>query len=216
MTRGGEQPKLFDTAQQLPNGFIYRPDFLTGAEEDVLLAYIDNVGMRHPVFAQGYDGRGARLEEYAAKRRIIGYGWGYDFKHERFIPGPPLPRFLQPLQRKVAKWLDIAPARVAEALINDYSPGAGIGWHRDREAFEVIVGISLASWCRMRVRPLERIRDKKSIVSIDLEPRSAYIMQGPVRSAWQHSVAPVTARRVSITLRTLPQKLTGRFLSDTN
>lgn len=205
--RAGKQSKLFDVSSQLPNGFIYRPDFVTPEEEEVLLAYIDNSDMHHGRFMVDTGPERLIVE---TKRKIIGYGWGYDFKHERFVPGPPLPRFLQPLARRIAKWLDISPKRMVEALINDYEPGSGIGWHRDREAFEHIVGISLAGWCRMRVRPLDKIGDRAAIVAVELEPRSAYLMQGVSRWQWQHSVAPVPARRVSITFRTLPDNYLRR------
>lgn len=205
MLRAGEQLKLLDVAEQLPNGFLYRPNFLTIDEEETLLAYIENLQMRQATYAVDVESEDEQLL-VKTKRHIAGFGWGYDFQRERFIPGPPLPQFLLPLAKKIAKWLDIPSRAMVEALINDYAPGSGIGWHRDREAFEVIVGISLKSWARMRLRPLGSIGDKKAIVSFELEPRSAYLMQGASRWQWQHSVAPVRARRISITFRTLPTK----------
>jgi len=36
-----------------------------------------------------------------------------------------------------------------------------------------------------------------------LEPRSAYVMGGAARAAWQHSIPAVDALRYSITFRTL-------------
>jgi alkylated DNA repair dioxygenase AlkB len=208
MVRSGQQTKLFDLGQELPNGFIYRPDFLTEEEEELLLAYIENLPLAHP-----------STRDHEAKRRIMSFGWGFNFKENKLIPGPALPRFLHRTQRKIAKWLDIAPARVAEALITEYTPGSAIGWHVDNESFEKIVGISLAGWCRMRLRPLYGIRNnpdalvgaatasrrgKESVISIEVEPRSAYIMQGNARWQWQHSVAAVETLRYSITFRTLP------------
>src|ERR1041385_8178595 len=140
--RAGTQQKLFDTGAKLPNGFLYRPEFITEDEEDILLAYIDNLPARYGQFVVEADGSEDIV--VTTKRRIMGFGWGYDFKHERFVRGDPLPAFLQSLARRIAKWLDISSSRMVEALINDYTPGSGIGWHRDREAFEHIVGISLA------------------------------------------------------------------------
>jgi alkylated DNA repair dioxygenase AlkB len=196
MPRAAAQSTLFDTSKSLPNGLVYRPDFITQAEEELLLAHIENLPLSH-----------SRLGEYVAKRRIVGFGWGYDFDKKRLVPGPALPRFLQPLQRKIGKWLDIAPRRVAEALITEYTPGSPIGWHRDNESFEHIVGVSLAGWCRMRFRPIDKIGNAKSVISIDLEPRSAYIMQGDVRWRWQHSIPAVKTLRYSITFRTLPARI---------
>jgi hypothetical protein len=120
------QNVLFDTGTSLPNGFVYRPDFLTENEERELLAWMDDLPLSH-----------SRLGEYVAKRRIVGFGWGYDFRKEELVAGPPLPPFLRSAQRKIAKWLDIPVWRVAEALITEYPKGAAIGWHRDNEKFDI-------------------------------------------------------------------------------
>ena len=191
MTRSASQPKLFDTAEALPNGLVYRPDFLSTDEEEILLAYIQNLPLFHAPF-----------REYTAKRRIMNFGWSFDFRKNKLIPGPPLPTFLHGTQRKIAKWLQIPPANVAEALITEYSAGTQLGWHVDNEQFEKIVGVSLGSWSKIRFRPL---KNPKEIIPIELEPRSAYIMQNEVRWQWQHSVAPVPDLRYSITFRTLPK-----------
>lgn len=206
MTRSGTQAKLFDLPAALPNGLVYRPDFLSPDEEEVLLAYIQNL----PLFNAPY-------KEYTAKRRILNFGWSFDFRHGRLIPGPPLPRFLESTQRKIAKWLQVPHAHVAEALITEYSPGTQLGWHVDNEAFDKIVGVSLGSWSKIRFRPLTSQKNhrmflarqaEKYMISLELEPRSAYIMQGEVRWQWQHSVMPVPDLRYSITFRTLPVKHT--------
>ena len=196
ITRHAQQQKLFDIGAELPNGLIYRPDFLTESEEEVLLAYLQNLPLCHPRYKN----------EYEAKRRHVGFGWGWDYEKERLIPGEPLPPFLRGAQHKIAKWLQLAPGQVAEALVNEYTPGSAIGWHVDNEGFERIVGLSLGGWARMRFRPLRKKfqREPQEIVALELEPRSAYIMQGDVRWRWQHSVAPVSVLRYSITFRTLP------------
>lgn len=191
MARSSAQPKLFDLPAALPNGLVYRPDFLSPDEEEVLLAYIQNL----PLFNAPY-------KEYTSKRRILNFGWSFDFQNSKLTPGPPLPRFLSSTQRKVAKWLQIPQHHVAEALITEYSPGTQLGWHVDSEAFDKIVGVSLGSWSKIRFRPLV---EKERAIHVELEPRSAYIMQGEVRWHWQHSVAPVPDLRYSITFRTLPR-----------
>lgn len=192
IARHGTQDKLFDSGVQLPTGLVYRPDFISLEEEFALIAAIDTAPMER-----------ARYREYRARRLSTAYGWGWDRGRETFVPGDPLPSFLVPLQRKVAKWLGIPRGRVVEALINEYPPGAAIGWHRDNEGFEHIVGISLGAWCTMRWRPFYK-KDRGAITSLELEPRSAYIMQHSIRWDYQHSVPPTRAHRYSITLRTLP------------
>jgi alkylated DNA repair dioxygenase AlkB len=192
--RAPHQKTLFDRPIRLPNGFIYRPDFLTREEEAELVGYIEDLPL--------VNGKGSA--GYYAKRRYLNFGWGYDFSKKKMIPDGDLPPFLKPLQRKVAKWLDIPASRVVEALISEYTKGSGIGWHRDNEPVEHIVGISLSGWCRLRLRPYERPRRASSVISLPLEPRSAYLMQKDARFNYQHSIPSVEALRYSITLRTLP------------
>ena len=68
----------------------------------------------------------------------------------------------------------------------------------------VVAGISLASACTMRFRPLAT-RSTREAVAIELQPRSAYVMRGEIRNAWQHSIMPTRALRYSVTLRTLSE-----------
>ncbi len=196
MTSVETQASLFETKQVFPEGFVYRPNFLTQKEEAELIGYIEDLPLTH-----GSNG------EYTAKRRLINFGWGYDFKNREIIPGSPLPPFLRPLKRKVAKWLDIPVSYVGEALITEYTEGAAIGWHVDSEPCEHIVGISLAGWSLMRLRPVRgrlngNPRMKRDIASHPLWPRSAYILQGDSRWFYQHSIPPVSELRYSITFRT--------------
>lgn len=198
MPRAGNQPKLFDSATTFPTGFVYRPEFLTPGEELELVGYLEDLPLEHAIGGEGY----------TARRRIMNFGWSYDFTNGKLIPGPPLPLWLSPIARKIAKWLDISEKRVVEALVTEYPPGAAIGWHRDNEPMESIVGISLSGWCRMRLRPtysrIKRKRATADVTSLELEPRSAYLMQNESRWDYQHSIAPTRTLRYSITFRTLP------------
>jgi alkylated DNA repair dioxygenase AlkB len=199
MPRSGAQYKLFDEPVQFPNGLVYRPNFITEEEEELLLEFISQHELKHAT--------GGEAGEYISKRRYRHFGWDYDFEKEKIIPGPPLPRFLQRFSHRIEKWLHIPRGKVVEALINEYTPGTQLGWHRDNEPFEHVVGISLAGWARMRWRPLKKrgSADAKEVLSLELEPRSAYIMQKDVRWKWQHSVAQTRTLRYSITFRTLPE-----------
>jgi alkylated DNA repair dioxygenase AlkB len=114
-----------------------------------------------------------------------------------------LPEFLLPLRDRSAAFADFPPDSLVEAVITEYPPGAPIGWHRDVPQFEVIIGISLAAPCRMRLKPY---RAEGKLVSVILEPRSLYIMSGPARWKFQHSIPAVEALRYSITFRTLRKK----------
>jgi alkylated DNA repair dioxygenase AlkB len=91
------------------------------------------------------------------------------------------------------------------ALVAEYAEGVQLGWHRDVPDFEVVVGVSLLSACRMRFRRYPPGPREKGL-AIELAPRSIYRMEGEARWGWQHSVPPVPALRYSITFRTLRER----------
>lgn len=56
----------------------------------------------------------------------------------------------------------------------------------------------------MRFRPYPPAEGwTRSIMLIDLAPRSAYIIRDTARWKWQHSISPTKELRYSITFRTL-------------
>ena len=190
------QAELFETPQQLPHGLLYQPEFITRGEEETLLAAIEPLPFRE-----------ARFQEYFAKRRVVhfhpaGAGVAYDQNDDDTFSSGPLPPFLVDLQQKVAKWLAIDPTTFIHALVSEYRPGTPIGWHRDKPVYGVVVGLSLAGRGRMRFRPLDPRAPRNAMVLLELEPRSVYVMQGPIRWQWQHSMLPTNALRYSITFRT--------------
>jgi alkylated DNA repair dioxygenase AlkB len=91
--------------------------------------------------------------------------------------------------------------QLQHALVTEYGAGAGIGWHRDKAVFGEVVGISLLTPCVFRLRrPSGTAWDR---VALTAEPRSAYLLSGPSRTEWEHSIPPVSALRYSITFRNL-------------
>jgi alkylated DNA repair dioxygenase AlkB len=178
-------------ATELPEGFVYRPDFLSEDEERGLLERIAELEFGE-----------VRMNGVAARRRVVHYGWLYSFTTFKVAPGPPIPYWLQPLRTRSAGAAGLDdPERLAEALVTEYSPGATIGWHRDAPPFGIVVAVSLASACRFRFRRGEG--DARETVDMTVEPRSVYILDGPARTQWQHHIPPTKALRYSITFRTL-------------
>jgi len=114
---------------------------------------------------------------------------------------------------RIAQWANVDAHTFAMALINEYPPGAPIGWHRDAPQYGIVAGVSLLSSCRMRLRPYVRPgvpkpgQRRTATHEILLEQRSAYVMTGESRSAFEHQIPPVTALRYSITFRTLLDRL---------
>jgi alkylated DNA repair dioxygenase AlkB len=172
----------------LPDGFSYWPGFLSNEEEQSLLACIRNLEFR------AYDYHG-----YTARRRIVDYGLTYDFASHVASPTTPIPEFLLPFRERAAYFAEVAPQEFVEAIVTEYSPGSPIGWHRDAPQFGIVFGISLLSSCRFRFKPYRR---EGKIVTVSLEPRSAYLMRGAARWQYQHSIPAVKELRFSITFRT--------------
>ena len=183
---------LFGSAAALPPGMLYEEGFISSIEEAELFAEIARLPLEE-----------AQYKQYTARRRILAFGSMYNFGSNELNPAPPVPEFLLPLRQRVAAKTGIAADRFADVLVTEYRPGTPLGWHRDVPQFEVVVGVSLASACRMRFRryPHQKHSGEKPI-EIVLEPRSMYVMQGPSRWGWQHSVPPTQGLRYSITFRT--------------
>lgn len=186
------QVELFAPApRSWPDGFIYAPEFLTRAEEAALLAQITPLPFQE-----------AQYREWHARRRIVSYGGRYDFTHHELNDAPPIPAFLHALRARVAQWAALPAAGIEHAMIAEYSPGTPLGWHRDVPEFEAIVGVSLLGHAGLRLRPYPPARNQRAVHSLDLAPRSAYLMRGAVRWQWQHAISPTRELRYSVTFRT--------------
>jgi len=133
-----------------------------------------------------------------------GCGWRYDFEDASFTPAEPLPDWLLPLRDRAAAFARLGADEFVHVLIARYDPGAGIGWHRDRDVFDQVVGISLGSPATLRFR--RRTDPGFRRASLDVAPRSAYLLSGEARKDWEHSISPGDALRFSITFRTLSEK----------
>ena len=173
-----------------PLGFRYRLDFLDPAEERSLIERF-----------QGLPFKPFEFQGYLARRRIVAYGFSYDYGERKLQPAPEIPTFLADLRERAAMFAELAPADLVHAVVTEYSPGTPIGWHRDRPAFGDVIGISLLSPCTFRFR--RKASSGWDRYSLTAEPRSIYLMRGPARAEWEHSIPEVPALRYSITFRTL-------------
>ena len=180
----------------VPDGFEHRDDFITDEEEQALLVEIRRVEF------SDFELRGV-----IARRRVAFFGASYD-RAETVTA--PMPAFLYPMRERLAEWAKVAPAAFAMALINEYRPGAPIGWHRDAPQYDFVSGISLLSSGRMRFRSYVAPQQAAALGvrrvathELTLLPRSAYLMRGASRSEFEHSIPPVSELRYSITFRTL-------------
>jgi alkylated DNA repair dioxygenase AlkB len=183
-----KQLKLFAGAPPLPDGFKYQPDILTTEQEHELLNRV-----RQLPFVE------FQFQGYVGKRRVVSYGWQYDFNNRLLRQADDIPPFLLELRDIAAVFGGISAGQLQQVLVTEYDAGAGIGWHRDKAVFGEVIGISLLSACRFRLRRKTGARWER--VSLTAEPRSAYLLSGPARTEWEHSIPEVDTLRYSITFR---------------
>jgi alkylated DNA repair protein (DNA oxidative demethylase) len=174
-------------------GLDYRPDFIEPDEERQLVGRLEALDLSP-----------FRFHGWLGNRKSQSFGWRYDFDDASFTRTEPIPAWLQPLRDKAAALAEVAPGDIHHALIARYDPGAGIGWHKDRDVFEKVVGISLGTPATLRFR--QRAGGSFKRASVEVEPRSAYLLSGEARWDWEHRITPGDQLRFSITFRTLSGK----------
>jgi DNA oxidative demethylase len=145
-----------------------------------------------------------RFHGWLGNRKTQSFGWRYDFEDASFTPAAPVPDWLLPLRSRAADVANVKADNFVHVLLARYDPGAGIGWHRDRDVFEQVVGISLSSAAVLRFR--RRTGSGFSRAKLEVVPRSAYLLSGEARHEWEHSIAPGESLRFSITFRALSEK----------
>ncbi len=189
-----KQPSLFESEPALPEGCKYRAELISAEEERHLLGQIEKLPFKDFEF-QGFVG----------KRRVVSFGWRYDFKDRELQKAEDIPPFLLPLRDQAAKFANLKPDDFGHILVTEYGPGAAIGWHKDKAMFDQVVGLSLLASCRFRFRR-QRDDGKWDRAEFIAQPRSAYLLSGPSRTQWEHSIPPVEHLRYSITLRSFMEK----------
>ena len=185
-----EQADLFAPPPPEPEGLRHEPRLVDANAQTLLMEAFPALPFA-PFEFHGWFGA----------RRVVSFGWRYDFSRGRLENAAPLPAFLVPLRDQAAAFAGIAPAAIAQTLVSEYAAGAGIGWHRDRPQYEQVIGVSFGAPCRLRFR--RRANDGWDRRHLDLQPGSAYLLAGPARREWEHSIAPMTGLRYSVTFRTL-------------
>jgi alkylated DNA repair dioxygenase AlkB len=153
-----------------------------------------------------------RFHGWIGNRKTQSFGWRYDFDDASFAPGEPIPDWLLAVRASAAAFARMKADDFVQALVARYDRGAGIGWHRDRDVFDNVVGISLATPATLRFR--KRLFPGFKRASIEVAPRSAYLLSGEARHEWEHSIAPGDQLRFSITFRSLSEK--GRRIAATS
>jgi len=173
-----------------PRGFRYQEQTISEEVEASLAAELGQLALR-PFEFHGYGGN----------RRVVNFGLKYDFSRRSVQRAEDMPSFLDDLLNRAASFAGCEKDAFRQVGVNEYRAGAGIGWHKDKPEFGIIVGVSLLAPSTMRFR---RRHNKEWIrISHTLKPRSIYILSGEARKDWEHSIPPLDALRYSITFRTL-------------
>jgi len=186
LTLFGAQP----TAPALPDGFKYEPEIITRDEEKKLVEHIRELPLKEFEF-HGFIG----------KRRTVSYGWKYSFADAKLYKSDDIPPFLVSLREVAAQFAGVDARQLQQVLVTEYDAGAAIGWHRDKSVFGDVIGISLLSAVPFRLR--RKAGNGWERVTVTAEPRSAYLLRGPSRNDWEHSIPPVETLRYSVTFRNL-------------
>jgi DNA oxidative demethylase len=182
---------LFD--EPLIAGLSYEAEIISEAEEKQLLDRL------MPLELAPF-----RFHGFLGNRKTQSFGWRYDFDHASFTRTEAIPEWLQPLRQKAAAFAKLDPHDFVHLLLARYDPDAGIGWHRDRDVFEKVVGISLNTPATLRFRQRSGTGFRRA--NLDVEPRSAYLISGESRWDWEHRITPGDQLRFSITFRSLSDK----------
>jgi DNA oxidative demethylase len=177
--------------EAVPEGLLYRPDFLTEEEEAGLLAAFEGMAFRE-----------VRMRDRTARRTVAHFGMDYDYESFELTPAEPIPESLAWLRERCAGLAEVDPESLVEALVTRYPPGATIGWHRDAPSFGgKVIGVSLLSDCRMRFQRTGP--EGREVHALPLSRRSAYVLAGQARWSWQHSIPATPGLRYSVTFRSL-------------
>src|SRR5689334_4195202 len=86
-----EQLSLLQPVSALPEGLLYREDFVSAAEEAELVSHIAKLGLREFEF-----------HGYLGKRRVTSFGLRYDFTDMALHDAAEMPEFLLPLRDRAA------------------------------------------------------------------------------------------------------------------
>ena len=171
-----------------PEGFAYQQELFSQDEDRAFVAKFERLPFK-PFEFHGYLGN----------RRIVSFGYRYDYAGRALRNADAMPDFLEPLKQIAAGFSGIPAQDLQQALVTEYAPGAGIGWHRDKPMFEDVVALSFLAPCVLRLRRREGTGWTRR--SVPIAPRSGYLLRGPSRDEWEHSIAPMGTLRYSVTFR---------------
>src|SRR5262249_18886235 len=109
-----------NNAPSLPDGVRYADDVLTPEQEAAAAKAIVGLDLK-PFEFRGFQGN----------RRTASFGWHYDFNGGGLKKALEIPDALLACRDIAADFAGVPTESLAHLLAIEYSPRAGIGWHRD-------------------------------------------------------------------------------------
>ena len=188
-----DQLSFLEPPAAMPEGLGYEPGFLSEEEQAALVGRIATLPFRE-----------FKFHGFLGKRRTVSFGHHYAFDGSGLHEAEPVPDFLEAVLRRAAGFAEVEPEALRHALVTEYAPGAGIGWHRDKPVFGDVLGVSLLAPARLRFRRKQGAGWERA--NVIAAPRSVYLLRGPARDEWEHSIPVMEALRYSITFRTLRRR----------
>ena len=149
-------------------------------------------------FIKGIEFRTIAMRGMIARRTIACFGFDYVYRSRSVIEMTAIPEVLRAVKCGCAEAAGVND-RFDQVIVSRYPADAGIGWHTDSPVFgDDIMGLSLAAPGKLQLRPRGATATS---LSIELPPRSLYLLNGPARWEWQHRVPAVRSERYSLTFR---------------
>jgi alkylated DNA repair dioxygenase AlkB len=189
---------LLSFPASLPQGFRLETEFINTDEERELLGFLQTLPLGS-----------IRMHGVTAKRQVAQFGWHYAFESFQLSPAKSMPEEFRDLRSRAAAIAGVKPDELSEILVTFYPVGAAIGWHRDAPPFGIVAGVSVGAACRMRFRTIKE--ENRITTAVELPARSIYVLNGPARQLWQHTIPSVKSERWSITFRTLRRARTAGY-----
>ena len=142
-------------------------------------------------FMRGQDAHMFAVGAGANSRRVLQYGYLYDYTSKRVLAhAPAMPPVIQRLCELAATFPglqrtdeDAVAALFNQCIINRYLPGQGLAAHTDNPAY----GPNVMSFTFGSSRNMEFIRGSVKI-EVTTPPGSAYLMTGASRYVWRHAM----------------------------
>jgi hypothetical protein len=187
------QPSLFPnrSSHSFPQGFAYCPEAISAEDESRVLAQLADLPFKEFQF-RGFEG----------KRRVVSFGWRYDFNDHKVLQADPIPQFLLEVYRKVEAVSGFVLQNLQQVLVTEYAPRAPnrcIGFYF--ETIEGRGGLGLISM-EERVRLVNDSRELVRVLRCGCQRRTcAYTYPRTLRSDCLESRRlPVSAKPPSTTL----------------